>query len=399
MLLMTFAYARAESLPFARLDDLRGPYYGVGANGDALYIHPLGNAGAWPIRAYWSSARQERSPLLGYGWCIPALESKFVPLDERRWVFYQPDGFARVFVRTEREADGVLSGGAAWKATVRGGTIRVVADPHDGGPKSEFMFSQGRLIRMVCEEGEFDIGYSGRVAERITSREKVLLEVVRKQEQEGRITFRFNNGKSHTVATLRPVTVFRTSAQEMEVTALRESCLVAFSSINGRTTARFAYGGTDAEAFFQANDDTWRWNPRSRRITAHGGWTYSVTGPSNEWDEPSVVRNREDGRKESHHYDRKSGLCVQQLPDGTLRESKMFTSGPLAWRRARWTKDTSKEGACVRTDFAYDEAGRVFYSRTTRKGFGATDGKEEFWFNDKGVAMRRRLNDEEVPVE
>ena len=105
--------ACGESLPFARLDDLRGPYEGVGAAGDAFYIHALGKAGKWPICAYWSSARTERSPLLGFGWSIPALESTFAPLDERRWVFRQPDGFARILVNNTRKSDDVLSGGTA----------------------------------------------------------------------------------------------------------------------------------------------------------------------------------------------------------------------------------------------------------------------------------------------
>ena len=399
-LLLAAHFVHGESLPFERLDDLRGPYDGTGAAGDAFYMFPLGTAGAWPIRAYWSSARTERSPLLGFGWCIPALESKFVQFDERRWVFHQPDGFARVFVRTARESGDVLSGGTAWKATVRGDTIKVVADPHDGGPKSEFTFSHGRLIRMVCEEGEFDIGYSGRVAERISSRGKVLLEVVRKPEAENRITFRFNNGKFQTVAELRPAPVFRAGASDTGGSYVQESRLAAFTDVGGRPIARFEYGGTAEEAFFKANDEIWRWDPRSRRITNHGGWSYSVFEPKNEWDEPAISRSRDDGRQERHHYDRKSGLCVQQLADGTLRECKMFTSGPLAWRRARWMKDTKPDGSCVRTDFAYDEAGRVFYRRTTRESDDSAKGsKEELWFDAKGATIRRRLNDEEAPVE
>ena len=128
----------------------------------------------------------------------------------------------------------------------------------------------------------------------------------------------------------------------------------------------------------------------------HDGWTYTVTEPKNEWDEPAIKRVRKDGREESRSYDRKSGLRVQQMPDGSRRECKMFTSGPLAWRRARWVRDIKPDGTCVRTDFAYDEAGRVFYRRTTREG--RSGEKEELWFDETGKAIRRRLNDEEVPV-
>ena len=382
-----------ESLPFTELDDIRGPYVGTGAAGDALYVHPLGMVGKWPIRAYWSSARAERSPLLGFGWSIPALEAMFVPLDERRWVFRQPDGFARIFVRAARENESVLSGGSAWTATVRGDTIRVTADPRNGRPKAEFTFSHGRMVRMVCEEGEFDIVYSGRIAEKISSRGKVLLEIVRKED--GQVIFRFNGGKSQTVATFRLATVFPGTLVDAAPVPTQEKCVASFAAPGG--TVSFDYGGTVDEAFFKANGEMWRWCPRSRRILWHDGWTYTVTEPKNEWAEPAFTRIREDGRKECHSYDRKSGLLVQQLPDGSRRECRMFTSGPLAWRRARWIKDIKSDDTCVRTDFAYDEAGHVFYRRTTQEGVSGS--KEELWFNEKGEAIRRRLNDEEVPLE
>ena len=63
-------------------------------------------------------------------------------------------------------------------------------------------------------------------------------------------------------------------------------------------------------------------------------------------------------------------------------------------------KDTKPGGSCVRTDFAYDEAGRVFYRRTTRESDDSAKGsREELWFDAKGATIRRRLNDEEAPVE
>ena len=206
--LWTLLSAEGASLPFAGLDDLRGPYEGTGVSGEALHVQPLGDAGGWPICAYWSSARTERSPLLGFGWSVPALESRFVPLDERRWGFYQPDGYLRIFVRATPGDDSVLTGGSAWAAVCKGDAIRVTADPHDGGPKSEFHFRQGRLVRMSCEEGDFEIKYTGRSADRIVSRGKTLLEVTRETSPEDRVTFRFNGGRSRVVATCRPAVAF-----------------------------------------------------------------------------------------------------------------------------------------------------------------------------------------------
>ena len=397
-LLLAVSAACGESLPFTRLDDVRGPYDGTGKAGEALFVCPLGNAGGWPICAYWSSRRTARSPLFGFGWSIPALEAHFVKLDERRWAFHQPDGFVRVFVPASRENRTQLSGGPAWTATLKtDNTIRVVADPHDGGTTSEFTFQQGRLVHMVCEEGDFEIRYSGRVAEKIVSRGKTVFEIVRKPELDGQILLRFNGGREQVVAVCRPATVFDLPDVGAAMLPKEETCLATLMVTNGRKT-EFAYGGTVEEARFQVNDSLWKFNPFTRKVAEHDGWLYMVGDPQNEGDEPAITRcHRESGRREQHSYDRKNGIRLVELPDGSCQECRMFTSGPLAGRRARWIKVTRKDGTHVRTDFAYDETGRLVYRRVTTDG--DTGGKEEHWFNEEGKPIRRRINEEEVPLE
>ena len=380
------------SLPFEGLDDIRGPYEGVGAMGEVLYVCPLGNAGGWPIRAYWSSAHLRRSPLFGFGWCVPALESTFVPLDERRWVFHQPDGFARVFVRVSRNNPNELSGGLAWRATIRGDAIRVTADPRDGGPKSEFTFSEGRLVKMSCEEGDFEIRYEGRVASRILSKGRTVFDILRK---DGAMLLKFNDGRATATAKCRPVTLFAEPEAAESQTPVQESCLVELTAADGRRF-KFTYGGEPQAAAFAANGTEWRWNPGTRKVMSQGDWIYMVGDAQNEWDEPSISRGRKNGEQERHHYDRKNGLRTQKFPDGREREVKMFTSGPLAWRKARWMRETFADGREVRTDFAYDEAGRMFYRRTTDKG--RNGDTEEMWFDAKGAPVRRKLNGEELPL-
>ena len=393
--LWAFMPSGGASLPFDGLDDLRGPYDGVGAMGEVLYVCPLGNAGGWPIRAYWSSAHLRRSPLFGFGWCVPALESTFVPLDERRWVFRQPDGFARVFVRVNRNNPNELSGGPAWKATVRGDAIRVTADPRDGGPKSEFTFSEGRLVKMVCEEGDFEIRYEGRAASRILSKGKTLFEIVRKPPPEDVIILKFNDGRATATAKCRTVAVFAEPEAAETQTPVQESCLVELTATNGKRF-KFTYGGEPQSAAFAANGTEWRWNPGTRKVISQGDWIYMVGEAQNEWDEPMISRARANGPQERHHYDRKNGLISEKFADGREREVKMFTAGPLAWRKARWMRETYADGREIRTDFAYDEEGRMFYRRTTDKG--RNGGTEEMWFDAKGTPIRRKLNGEELPL-
>ena len=385
--------AGGESLPFAGLDDLRGPYEGIGVSGEALHIQPLGDAGGWPIRAFWSSARTARSPWLGFGWSIPALESRFVPLDERRWAFYQPDGYVRIFVRASKDDDNVLTGGSAWTAVRKDDSIRVTADPHDGGPKSEFAFRQGRLVRMSCEEGDFEIKYTGRTADRIVSRGNTLLEVTRDASPEERVTFRFNGGRSQVVATCLPATVFGAQGASSSASSSQEKCLATLQTSDGLVS--FTYGGARDEAFFSAGGTRWTWNPRTRKILTCGDWIYTIEESKREDGEPSFARRRSDGISESYLCDRKTGLYVQQFTNGTSRARKVFTSGPLAYRRVRWTKETDQDGASVRTDYTYDEAGHVVYRRITRTGGEQTE-TDEVWLDAAGKIFRRRVNGEEA---
>ena len=396
--LLPFLTAAGESLPFAGLDDLRGPYDGVGAAGDVLYVCPLGDAGGWPIRAYWSSARAERSPVLGYGWSIPALESKFVQLDGRRWAFHQPDGFVRIFIRRPRDNSNTLYGGDAWTAVLKNDAIRVTADPGDGGPKSIFSFQHGRLVSMTCEEGDFEIKYSGRVANKIISRGKTVLEVVRKSAAatEESSVLRFGGG-AQVVATCRPITVLRESADANSSTGRVEAAsLATLKTADGRAI-EFAYGGDRYKAFFKAGDSTWTWNPLSGRIYSHGEWTYVVGDPEETGGEPAITRIHSDGRREAYSRNLIDGRLVQQHVDGSKYECATFTSGPFAWRKVRWTKTTRKDGTCERTDYSYDLEGRLVYRRT--KDDAAQGGTKEVWFGEDGSVVRRRINGREVAAE
>ncbi len=386
--------AVGESLPFAGLDDLRGPYEGTGVSGEAFHVQPLGDAGGWPIRAFWSSGRTARSPWLGFGWSIPALESRFVPLDERRWAFYQPDGYRRIFVRASKDDDNVLTGGSAWTAVRKDDSIRVTADPHDGGPKSEFVFRQGRLVRMSCEEGDFEIKYTGRTADRIVSRGKTLLEVTRDTSPEERVTFRFNGGRAQVVATCLPATVFGAQGASSSASSSQEKCLATLQTVDGLVS--FTYGGERDEAFFSAGGTRWTWDPRTRKILTCGDWIYTIEESEREEGEPSFSRHKADGCRESYICDRKTGLYVQQFTNGASRARKVFTSGPLAYRRVRWTKETDQNGASVRSDYTYDESGRVVYRRITRTG-GEQDETDEVWLDAAGKIFRRRVNGEEAP--
>ncbi len=395
MCVLAFRSACAASLPFEDLADVRGPYDGTGARGEALYICKLGDAGGWPICAYWSSARTERSPFLGMGWSIPALESRFVPLDERRWAFHQPDGYVRVFVKPQRGDGKTLYGGLAWTAKVDGDSVRIVADPKDGGVKSEFSFRQGRLVRMACEEGDFEIRYAGRVPERIISRGKTMLEIVRETSPVPRIDFRFNGGKAHAWAKCQECRVFGERGDSYAVLSSQENCLVELERSSGEKTA-FSYGGENGDAFFTAGEERWVWDPNSRRIGSCGDWKYTIEDPEPVWNEPGFARSDSVGHEEYYHYDRKTGVRTERYADGSERTCKVFTSGPLEGQRLRWMKKKTESGVFISANFAYDEMGRLVYRRAERADPGQDSDKIETWYDHSGAIIRRRVNGKEV---
>ena len=111
---------------------------------------------------------------------------------------------------------------------------------------------------------------------------------------------------------------------------------------------------------------------------------------------PTFDRRRADGSRESYSKNRKTGLFTQEFTNGTSRAYKVFTSGPLAYRRVRWTKETDDDGSSVRTDYTYNEAGRVVYRRITRTGEDA--GTDEAWLDESGKVFRRRKDGKEVPL-
>lgn len=390
--LLALLPAVGESLPFDKLDDIKGPYDGMGASGEALYVLPLGMAGSWPIRAVWSSACSTRSPYLGFGWRVPALESRFVRLDERRSAFYQPDGYVRIFVPAKNGRKNVLTGGPAWEAVIDEDSIRVTADPHDGAPKSVFYFSNGRLVRMDCEEGSFEIKYEDRVATSIVSRGRQLLKVVRHPPPEKSTEFRFSGANSKVTAVCRPVAVFVEPEDSRSASAVaQEDCLASLVKADG--TQNFSYGAAAGSAFFDVDGLRWTWSPHTRKLLRFGNWTYTIGSTAGMDEEVSFSRCNVDGRSESYSSNRKTGLVMQRYTNGLTIEYRMFTSGPLAYRRVRWIKKTERDGTITNAEYKYNKEGRLWYRKTSRRG-----STVELWLNDSGRVIRRREDGKEVPL-
>ena len=395
-----------ESLPFERLDDIRGPFEGTGVKGDALYVHELGRVGKIPVHAYWSSASIKSSQLLGFGWRVPLLESKFEKLDERRWEFLQPDGNARIFIKVsdnkekaenadDKNGSLTLTGGTAWSAKIQNENTIVTANPDDGGKPSRFVFQHGRLIRMTCEEGDYEIKYLNRKVDQVVSRGKTLLKIVRKPRPANQVIFIFGDDRQ-VVATLRETNLFAEAVEDQSITPVpvQKPCLASLKFPGGKTV-NFTYGTNPGEVVFSAGAENMVWDAYTRTIKSYKGWNYTI-GKNAGGDEPSFERSSDDGKSEFYHYNRSSGLRRRRFADGSSFECQLLTSGAFAYRHIRWKCLKKADGTSRRTVYHYDSSGRIYY-RAVLDNTNGSESKDEVWF-DAGKIVRRRVDGKETEL-
>ena len=403
-LLSIVLQSAGESLPFERLDDIRGPFEGTGIRGDALYVRELGRVGKLPLQAYWSSARLKSSPLLGFGWCIPLLESKFVKADERRWAFHQPDGYVRIFIKASDDKENAenakenaltLTGGSVWSAKIQNENITVVASPADGGVLSRFVFQRGRLIRMTCEEGDYEIKYLNHKLDQVVSRGKTLLKIIRKPRPVNQVIFQFGDDR-RVVAELRETEVFTEMVQDASTTpdTVQKLSLSSLKGVGGKTL-NFAYGTNPGEVVFAAGNDRLIWDAYTRCLKSCGGWNYNISKDAG-GEEPSFERSLPDGRSEFYHYNRSSGLRRRRFADGSSYECQLSTSGLFAYRQIRWKCEKKANGTFRRTDYTYNlNSGRLYY-RSTIDNTKGEETREQVWFDEAGRISRRKVNGKEI---
>lgn len=150
-------------------------------------------------------------------------------------------------------------------------------------------------------------------------------------------------------------------------------------------------------AEFVVNGEKWTWDAKTRYVKAQGAWTYEIKPPLKEGDEPAYARTHRDGRSESCHNERSSGKYRRVYPDGSIYERQVFTSGPLAYRRTKWSMFTNPDGTVRSTVFTYDGKGRLYHRRNTSDEPGK-EMQEDLMFDAGGKIIRRRVDGKEVPL-
>jgi hypothetical protein len=248
---------------------------------------------------------------------------------------------------------------------------------------------------MEAEEGKFEIRYVNRQAESIVSGNKTLLSIVRVAKPSAHTVFQFENGR-RVALFCREFSVLTEPDEYSECQIEKKRCL-AEVRINGGRSVAFSYDAGSDEAEFSVNGEKWTWDAKTRYVKTQGDWTYEIKPPAKEGDEPAYVRTHRDGRSESCRNERSSGKYRRVYTDGSVRERQVFTSGPLAYRRTKWSMFTDPDGVERNTVFTYDGKGRLYHRRNTSSEPGK-EMQEDIWFDPGGKIIRRRIDGKEVPL-
>lgn len=356
----------ACGIVWRELWQLKGPFEGVDKQGHALLIQKLGDietsAGArLPFYAYFRSDSANRSPVAGYGWCVPLLESRIVQTFPDIFCMYQPDGFQRYFVRDKKEPSLLLSK-RPWSAKITGSIITAQCACKDQG-HAKFVFRQGRLIAMEVKEGSFDFSYEGNIAAEIKEGGRVVLATQINRKTRGVTGISLSNGKN--------ILIEQGESPQIQVVKGKPSDAGRIASLGGLTLAdgsvqTFAYKvdrGTNV--VLRLSDREIVWDAAAKIIRKDGEWMYSVTPARNAWNNAAIGRVNTLGQKEFQHNDLEKGIETIERLDGFKSVTKRFTSGRLRnmlrerqyFMRGKPTEHTKffhdDKGRCVRTLITY----------------------------------------------
>lgn len=366
-----------ESFSFDGLRGLAGVFDGIDTVGHAFLVEKLGDVGGIPLCACWTSDRSLQSAFLGEGWRIPLLESRMVPLDEKTYEFLQPDGLKRD-IRISRDSAERLTSNRVWTGRVKGDEISLLGDVGDSTSRIELSFRQGRLARMKTEEGSFDFSYAGRTLEKINSKGKNLLTVVKDARDSSRVEFVFS-GKER-------------------VTAVKTADGLELTWSDGRKKV-FERGTVGEAASLKMSGRTFTWDRYTGKILTYDGWTYSFGEAKPDWNNPPIHRSHMDGTKESYWFNLANGKGEYFAPDGSKYRWARFPSGDL-YGLMRWSEKSRGGELMHRSEFSYDSSRRLVYDRFAR-GAAEREGSElpaleERWYAQNGTVRRRRVDGKDV---
>lgn len=348
----------ACGIVWLELWQLKGPFEGVDKQGHALLIQKLGDIETsvgvkFPFYAYFKSDSASRSPVAGYGWCVPLLESRIVQTSSDLFCVYQPDGFQRYFVRDKTDPS-LLRSKRPWSAKITGSVITAQCACRDKR-HAKLVYRQGRLVAMEAKEGSFDFAYDGNVVAEIKEGGRVVLATQINRKTGDVAGLKLVKGRS--------ILIEQGKRPQIQVVKGKPSVAGSIASLGGLTLAdgsvqTFEYGVQATNEVLRLPDREIVWDAVTKTIKKDGEWTYSVTLARAAWNNAAIGRMNAKGQKEFQHNDLEKGIETVENVDGVRRITTRFMSGKL---RGRVRKEEEIRDGVRKTlrDYAYDEKGQL----------------------------------------
>jgi len=345
---------------FSNNPQLCGFFEGVDRKGNVQLTVKLGEItavqkGAQPIPVYavFNSDQSAVSPLAGYGWTVPLLESRFYQIEAGVYCMLQPDGQTRYFVADKKNPN-LLQGKRPWSATIQGGVITAQCTCKETD-KSVLTFKQGRLISMTVREGKYEFDYSKEALPEIRQGVRSLVKVIPGTKTERSSTLEFSDKRSVTLTLVdRPqLTVIKGQVSS-------SGSLKSLGSVKAGQETLFSatYGMSEMDTpFMHVAERMIAWDPLKHCITQDGDWLYKVKPPSRAGYNAAIGRTNVLGQAEYVFYDLEKGVDTVETADGQRTITWKFTSGQLQGLIRK--KEVYQEDSLLKSEaYSYDEKGR-----------------------------------------
>ncbi len=333
----------------------KGPMPGVDERGVAMFALNLANVKlasgtVIPLTLKFRADDHRADQIAGRGWIVSLLESQIVQISENEFMFEEPNGWRRTFVRNSPNSSMLVDHGG-WRGEIKGDLITLTADCGISAT-----FQKGKISTLTIGSDELKFEYQDGQLIGVTQNQKYLIRVARTSPDEtdlhiaeGIITL--NKGE-------RPIV---SRSDHINVVSRLDSSLIQVSGLTNRTEIGYpiddmSYPGISIKQDFDGPRDSRflaTWNPTSGWLKTLDDWSYAIQDTSTE-----VQIARSLGTNSNEYWKRsKDGTQISISKLGfPVRKITRFGSG-LNYGKTRSIEYTYTNGTEEVRRFSYDEKG------------------------------------------
>ena len=347
--------------------------------------------GLWvPLHVHFNSAPTAGAGLLGAGWTVPLLESKFTRQNVAIFSIIDSGGKSRTF-RASTSSPGIYSGKDGWTAIEEQDSIEIKRP--DGWSMT---FRKQRLNTFVSPRNHtYQYVYASGRLRGIQQGARLIL-TVEYDEFNTASSFTFNGVRAAFLYSERPRFLAVGNGIQLGNDRALHRSLTESSAERVIDYKLSKYGNPTISVSYAGSAQTWEWDRETMRIVRDSVHRYSVTVDSPEKGTIYVARMTDDSL-ESRFVDPIRGIQEVISKNGTRTGTRSHTSGILIGRP--WKKwQQGGGGFYIESEWLYDDLGRcvkVQSSDATSREYVFRDHhdyREVIYLTNGGITETRRYN-------